>query len=153
YWRDVGTMDAYYETNMDLLKPVPPLNLYQADWMIRTYHGQYPAARMAPSELGEAGSVMNAMLAAGDVIIGAWIIRSILSPDVWVRPAALVEDSILFERVRVGAGARLRRCIVDKDVRVPPKETIGWDLERDRKRFTISEGGVVVVPKGCRFEE
>ncbi len=153
YWRDVGTVDAYYETNMDLLKPVPPLNLYQADWMIRTYHGQYPAARMAPSELGEAGSVMNAMLAAGDVIIGAWIIRSILSPDVWVRPAALVEDSILFERVRVGAGARLRRCIVDKDVQVPPKETIGWDLERDRKRFTISEGGVVVVPKGCRFEE
>ena len=152
YWRDVGTVDSYYETNMDLLKPVPPLNLYQKDWLIRTYHGQYPSARMVPSESGEDGSVTNAMLAAGDVIIGARINHSILSPDVWVRSGALVEDSILFERVRVGSGARLRRCIIDKDVQVPEKESIGWDLERDRARFTVSEDGVVVVPKGYRFE-
>ncbi|MHB8482612.1 MAG: glucose-1-phosphate adenylyltransferase [Nitrospiria bacterium] len=152
YWRDVGTVDAYYETNMDMLKPVPPLNLYQKDWLIRTYHGQYPSARMVPSESGEDGSVTNAMLAAGDVIIGARIMHSILSPDVWVLSGALVEDSILFERVRVGPGARLRRCIIDKDVQVPANETIGWDLKQDRARFNVSEDGVVVVPKGYRFK-
>jgi glucose-1-phosphate adenylyltransferase len=152
YWRDVGTLDAYYEANMDLLKPIPPLNLYQKDWLIRTYHGQYPSARMVPSVSGQDGSVTNAMLAAGNVIIGARIIHSILSPDVWVQEGAAVEDSILFERVRVGPGARLCRCIVDKDVQIPPKEAIGWNLEQDRQRFTVSEGGVVVVPKGYRFE-
>ncbi len=151
YWRDVGTLDAYYEANMDLLKPIPPLDLYQKDWLIRTYHGQYPSARMVPSVSGQDGLVTNAMLAAGDVIIGAQITHSIFAPDVWVREGAAVEGSILFERVRVGPGTRLRRCIIDKDVQVPPKETIGWDLERDRQRFTVSEGGVVVVPKGYRF--
>jgi glucose-1-phosphate adenylyltransferase len=152
YWRDVGTLDAYYEANMDLLKPLPPLDLYQKDWLIRTYHGQYPSARMVPSASGEDGSVTNAMLAGGDVIIGARIVHSILSPDVWVQSGAMVEDSLLFERVRVGPGARLRRCIIDKDVYVPAKERVGWDLERDRQRFTVSEGGVVVVPKGFRFD-
>ncbi|HXC62398.1 MAG TPA: glucose-1-phosphate adenylyltransferase [Nitrospiria bacterium] len=151
YWQDVGTLDAYYEANMDLLKPIPPINLYQHDWPIRTYHGQYPPARNVPSSSGQLGSVTNALLAGGDVIIGAQISHSILSPDVWVDSGAVVEDSILFERVRVGCDARLRRCIIDKDVQIPPKETIGWDLERDRRRFTMSEGGVVVVPKGYRF--
>jgi glucose-1-phosphate adenylyltransferase len=152
YWRDVGTLDAYYEANMDLLKPIPPINLYQKDWPIRTYHGQYPPARNVPSALGEPGSVTNALLAGGDVIIGAQIIHSILSPDVWVDSGAVLEDSILFEKVRVGAEARLKRCIIDKDVQIPPKETIGWDLERDRRRFALSEGGVIVVPKGYRFD-
>ena len=152
YWRDVGTLDAYYEANMDLLKPIPPINLYQKDWPIRTYHGQYPPARNVPSSSGGPGSVTNALLAGGDVIVGAQITHSILSPDVWVESGAVVEDSILFERVRVGSDARLRRCIIDKDVRIPPKETIGWDLERDRRRFTLSEGGVAVVPKGYRFD-
>jgi glucose-1-phosphate adenylyltransferase len=152
YWRDVGTLDAYYEANMDLLNPIPPLNLYQIDWPIRTYHGQFPPARNVPSSSGELGSVTNALLAGGDVVIGAEITHSILSPDVWVDSGAEVEDSILFERVRVGADARLRRCIVDKDVQIPAKETIGWDLEHDRHRFTLSENGVVVVPKGYRFD-
>ena len=152
YWRDVGTLDAYYEANMDLLKPIPPINLYQKDWPIRTYHGQYPPARNVPSALGELGSVTNTLLAGGDVVIGAEIVHSILSPDVWVDSGAVLEDSILFEGVRVGAEARLRRCIIDKDVQIPPKETIGWDLERDRRRFNLSEGGVIVVPKGYRFD-
>lgn len=152
YWRDVGTIDAYFDANMDLLKPIPPIDLYQKDWPIRTYHGQYPSARLVPSESGEHGVVENSIMASGDVIIGARITHSILSPDVWVRTGAIVEDSILFERVRVGAGARIQRCIIDKDVQVPPEETIGMDLERDRKRFTVSEGGIVVVPKGYQFE-
>ncbi|MCI0526161.1 MAG: glucose-1-phosphate adenylyltransferase, partial [Nitrospira sp.] len=151
YWRDVGTLDAYYEANMDLVKPVPPIDLYQKDWLIRTYHGQYPLARMVPSSSGEDGSVTNAMLSGGNVIIGARIIHSILSPNVWVQTGAVVEDSILFERVRVDPGARLRRCIIDKDVHVPAKETVGYHPEQDRQRFTMSEGGVVVVPKGYQF--
>lgn len=152
YWRDVGTLDAYYQANMDLIEPVPPIDLYQSDWGIRTYHGQYPAARMAPSATGEAGSVVNTLLAGGDVIIGARVLHSILSPNVWVESGALVEDAILFEGVQVGARARLRRCILDKGVRVPAGETIGWDHEQDRCRgFTISEEGVVVVPKEYKF--
>jgi len=151
YWHDVGTLDAYYESNMDLLKPIPPMNLYQEDWPIRTYHGQYPPARNVLSASGQPGSVTNALLAGGDVVIGAQVTHSILSPDVWIDSGAVVEDAILFERVRVGADCRLRRCIIDKDVQIPPKETIGFDLERDRSRFTVSEGGVVVVSKGYRF--
>lgn len=152
YWRDVGTLDAYYQANMDLLDPVPPINLYQKDWAIRTYHGQYPAARMAPGASGEVGSVMNTMLGGGDVIIGAKVTHSILSPNVWVEPGTVIEDSILFEEVYVGEGTRLRRCIIDKGVRIPPGETVGCDLERDRSRgFTVSEGGIVVVPKGYQF--
>ncbi|MFQ5589303.1 MAG: glucose-1-phosphate adenylyltransferase, partial [Nitrospiria bacterium] len=91
YWRDVGTVDAYYQANMDLLEPVPPIDLYQKDWLIRTYHGQFPSARMVPSTSGEVGFVENASLAGGDIIIGARVIRSILSHDVRVESHALVE--------------------------------------------------------------
>jgi len=153
YWRDVGTIDAYYQANMDLLEPVPPINLYQKDWQIRTYHGQFPSARMVPSASGEVGFVENASLAGGDVIIGARVIRSIFSHSVRVESHALVEESILFDGVQVGAGARLRRCIIDKEVHIPPGATIGWDIKADKKRFTVSEGGVVVVTRGYRFPE
>lgn len=152
YWRDVGTLDAYFQANMDLLEPIPPIDLYQKDWPIRTYHGQYPSARMVPSSSGEVGSVTNALLAGGDVIIGAKINHSILSPDVWVEAGAVVEESILLEGSRIGAGARLRHCIIDKEVRIPPGETVGINLDLDRQRFTISEKGVVVVPKGYQFK-
>ena len=107
---------------------------------------------MAPSSTGEAGSVINTLLAGGDVIIGARVLHSILSPDVWVESGAVVEDAILFEGVRVGVRARLRRCILDKGVCVPAGETIGWNMDEDRRRgFTLSEGGVVVVPRGYKF--
>ncbi len=152
YWRDVGTVDAYYQANMDLLEPVPPIDLYQKDWLIRTYHGQFPSARMVPSASGEVGFVENASLAGGDVIIGARVIRSILSHDVRVESHALVEGSILFDGVRVGAGARIRRCIVDKEVAIPPGANIGWNRELDEQRFSVSENGIVVVTKGYKFQ-
>lgn len=152
YWRDVGTIDAYFKANMDLLEPIPPLDLYQKDWPIRTYHGQYPPPRLVPSDSGEDGLVKNTILASGDVIISGRINHSILFPDVWVQSRAVVDDSILFERVRIGSGATLRRCIIDKGVHVPANENIGIELEKDRRRFTISDGGVVVVPEGYKFE-
>jgi glucose-1-phosphate adenylyltransferase len=151
YWRDVGTLDAYYEANMDLLKPVPPLDLYQRDWAIRTYHSQNPPARMVPGADGKDGLLANSILGSGTVIIGGTVRRSILSSRVRVEEGAVVEDSLLFDSVTVGAGAALRRCIVDKGVRIPPGESVGLDPDRDRARFSRSENGVIVVPKGYRF--
>lgn len=151
YWRDVGTLDAYYDANMDLLKPMPPLNLYQRDWAIRTYQGQHPPARMIPGKNGQDGLLADSILCGGVVITGGAVRRSILSSRVRVEAGAVIEDSLLFDNVTVGAGAALRRCIVDKGVRIPPGERVGFDLERDKKRFTLSENGVIVVPKCYRF--
>lgn len=151
YWRDVGTIDAYYEANMDLLKPQPPLDLYQDTWAIRTYHGQNPPARVIPGESGKDGALVNSILGAGVVIAGAHVKRSIVSGRVHVDEGAHIEDSILFTGCKIGSGAKLKRCILDKNVVVPPGETIGYDLTRDARRFTVSEGKVVVVPKGYRF--
>lgn len=153
YWRDVGTLDAYYDANMDLLKPVPPLDLYQRDWGIRTYHSQNPPARMVPGTDGKDGLLVNSILGSGTVIVGGTVRHSILASRVRVEAAAVVDGSILFDNVTVGAGAVLRRCIVDKGVKIPPGETIGLDLEKDLGRFALSENGVVVVPKGYRFSE
>jgi glucose-1-phosphate adenylyltransferase len=151
YWRDVGTLDAYYDANMDLLKPLPPLDLYQRDWGIRTYHGQNPPARLVPGAHGCEGALVNAILGSGTVIVGGIVRHSILSSRVRVEEGAVVEDSLLFDNVSVGAGARLRRCIVDKGVKVPPGETVGIDIDKDRQRFTVSENGVIAVPKDYKF--
>jgi glucose-1-phosphate adenylyltransferase len=151
YWRDVGTLDSYYEANMDLLNPVPSLNLYQSDWPIRTYQSQYPPARTVPGHYGSEGIFVNSITAGGVVIMGGSVQHSILFPRVRVDEEAIVHDSILFNNVEVGAGAQLERCIVDKDVKIPPGERIGVDREVDAARFTISEKGVVVVPKNFRF--
>ncbi len=152
YWRDVGTLDAYYDANMDLLKPAPPLDLYQRDWSIRTYHGQNPPARMVAGVQGTEGLLANSILGAGTVIAGGTVRHSILSSRVRVQEGAMIEDAILFDNVTVGAGARLRRCIVDKEVVIPPGETLGYDLARDAARFTRSDNGIVVVPEEYRFE-
>ena len=152
YWRDVGSLDAYYEANMDLLQPVPPLDLYQNDWAIRTYHGQNPPARMVPGGNGKDGQMTNSILGAGTVIIGGIVRHSVLASRVHIHEGAVVEDAILFDHVTVGPGARLRRCIVDKHVNIPPGATIGIDPVEDARRFTLSERGIVVVPEEYRFE-
>ena len=152
YWRDVGTLDAYYEANMDLLKPVPPLDLYQRDWAIRTYHAQNPPARMVPGESGRDGSFTNSILGSGTVIVGGVVRHSILASRVHVHEDAEVTDSILFDHVTVGSGAKLRRCIIDKHVSIPAGESIGLDPVRDSRRFTCSDKGIVVVPKDYRFD-
>jgi glucose-1-phosphate adenylyltransferase len=151
YWRDVGTLDSYYEANMDLLSPVPSLDLYQVDWPIRTYQAQYPPARTVPGSMGDEGIFLNSIIAGGVLIIGSGVEHSILFPRVTIKEGALVHNAILFNNVQVGEGARLRKCIVDKNVVIPPGESIGFDAQRDAERFSVSEKGVVVVPQDYRF--
>ena len=151
YWRDVGTIDAYYDANMDLLRPMPAMDLYQGDWSIRTYEGQYPPARSVPGGSGREADIANCMLASGTVVIGATVRHSILFPNVRVDEGAEVDNCLLFHGATVGAGARVQRTIVDKGVSIPPGERIGFDREQDAARFTVSDAGIVVVPKGYRF--
>lgn len=151
YWRDVGTIDAYYQANMDLLRPNPPINLYQGDWPIRSYEGQYPPARTIPGKSGKEALLVNSMLASGTVVSGGTVQHSILFPNARVEEGASVEQSLLFQEVTVRAGASVRNCIIDKHVIVPQGERIGFDLERDTGRFTVSDNGIVVIPKDYRF--
>jgi glucose-1-phosphate adenylyltransferase len=148
YWCDLASIDAYYQANMALLRADPPLDLYQADWNIHTYQGQYPPARTVPGATsGNEGIFVNSMLASGTVISGGGVNHSVLFQQVRVDDGAIVEASILFSGVVVGQGAHLRNCIVEKDVEIPPRVRIGLDLKSDRERFTVSEQGVVVVTK------
>ncbi|MCU0734307.1 MAG: glucose-1-phosphate adenylyltransferase [Methylotetracoccus sp.] len=153
YWRDVGTIDSYYAANMDLLAPVPPMNLYQLDWPIRTYHGQHPPARVASGAAGQHGELVNSLLSSGTVISGASVRNSILFSRVYVAENGEIEDSILFDGVQTGFGARLRHCIVDKEVVIPPGERIGFDRAADAARFPVSASGITVVPKGYQFPD
>jgi glucose-1-phosphate adenylyltransferase len=152
YWRDVGTIDSYYEANMELLDPVPSLDIYQPEWPIRTYQSQNPPARTVPGVSGSEGIFINSMAGGGVVIVGGSVQHSILFSLVQVGEEAVIYNSILFDGVKVGEGAQLENCIIDKGVVVPPGERIGFDKERDAARFTISPKGIVVVPKGYRFE-
>jgi glucose-1-phosphate adenylyltransferase len=151
YWRDVGTIDAYYEANMDLLQPMPAMDLYQGNWPIRTYEGQHPPARSVPGRSGREAEIVNCMLASGTLVVGGTVRHAILFPNVRVEEGAVVENSLLFQGVTVGEGAQLQRCIVDKHVVIPAGERIGFDRACDAERFTVSERGIVVIPKGYRF--
>jgi glucose-1-phosphate adenylyltransferase len=149
YWSDLGSTDAYFRANMDLLKAESPLDLYQVDWNILTYQGQYPPARTVPGPTsGNEGIFVNSMLAAGTVIRGGGVSHSVLYPRVQVEDGAIVDEAILFEGVRVGANARIRRCICDKDVVIPAGACIGEDRRADAERFEVSDEGIVVIRKG-----
>ncbi len=153
YWRDVGTIDAYYDANMDLLRPLPQIDLYQGDWPIRTYEGQHPPARSVPGRSGREAEIVNCMLASGTLVVGGTVRRTILFPNVRVEEGAVVENSLLFQGVTVGEGAQLQRCIIDKHVTIPAGERIGFELARDAERFTISDRGIIVIGKGYRFAQ
>src|SRR5436305_2350204 len=153
YWRDVGTLDAYYQANLDLIEVDPVLNLYDQEWPIRTFQPQLPPPKFVFHDEGyrehaRRGEAHDSMVCQGCIISGGHVRHSILSPNVRVNSYAMVEDSILFSTVDVGRHSRIRRAIVDKDVRIPPGTTIGYDLEHDRRRgFTVTEQGVVVIAK------
>jgi len=151
YWRDVGTIDAYFEANMDLVSVTSQLNLYDPQWPIFTYQSPDPPAKTVLEEEGRMGTAINSILSNGCIISGGSVKRSVLSPRVVVHSYAEVEDSILLEGVDIGRHAKIRRTIIDKDVQIPPKTEIGYDLDEDAKRFTVTESGIVVVPKGLRL--
>ncbi|MDX1304605.1 glucose-1-phosphate adenylyltransferase [Photobacterium sp.] len=152
YWRDVGTIDSYYQANMDLLQPVPPVDLYQFDWSIRTYEPQLPPARTVSSATGNEGIFINSIISSGVVIEGGSAQNSILFPKVKIKNAAVVINSIIFEGVEIGEGAYVQNCIIDKHVKIPPGVEIGVDAKADAKRFDISEKGVIVVPSSYQFK-
>jgi glucose-1-phosphate adenylyltransferase len=151
YWRDVGTIDAYFEANMDLVSVTPQLNLYDPQWPIFTYQSSDPPAKTVLEEEGRMGTAINSILSNGCIISGGSVKRSVLSPRVVVHSYAEVEDSILLEGVDIGRRAKIRRTIIDKDVQIPPEMRIGYDLDEDAKRFTVTGSGIVVVPKGMRL--
>ena len=151
YWRDVGTLDAYYDANMDLIAPVPVFNLYNQQWPVYTYRKALPPAKVSRGGGGEPSFVDGSLLCQGSVISGAHVERSIVSPSVFIDHDAHVTDSILNEGVHVGVGARLNKCIIDKNVVIPPFERIGFDHDADRERYHVSDNGIVVIEKERRF--
>jgi glucose-1-phosphate adenylyltransferase len=151
YWRDVGTIDAYYEANLDLVSIEPQLNLYDQQWPIRTYQPQFPPPKFVfagEGPEGRRGEALDSLVCQGSIISGGRVRRSIVGPSVRINSYAQVEDSILFEGVEVGRYAKIRKAIIDKGVQIPPETEIGCDAEHDRARgLTISDNGVVVIAK------
>ena len=151
YWRTLANLDDYYDANMDLLKLEPPLDIYQADWPVRTYQQQRPPARTVPGRSCNEGICVNSIVSGGTVIAGGGVSRSVLGNRVYINDGATVEDSILFLGVTVGEGAQVRRAICDRNVQIPPNAKIGVDHELDAKRFAVTAAGVVVIPSSYRF--
>jgi glucose-1-phosphate adenylyltransferase len=153
YWRDVGTLDAYYQASMDLIAVEPVLNLYDQEWPIRTFQPQLPPPKFVhddslPRDWSRRGEAHDSMVCQGCIVSGGHVRRSILATSVRVHSYAMVEESILFDRVDVGRNARVRRAIIDKDVSVPEGAVIGHDLAADRARgFTVTDQGIVVIGK------
>lgn len=148
YWRDVGTLDAYYQTSMDLIQVEPILNLYDRNWPIHTYQPPMPPPKFVHSDPDRRGAAYNSVVCQGAIVSGGQVFRSILSPGVRINSYAFVEDSILFDGVEVGRHARVRRAIIDKDVKVPPGFEVGFNPELDRTRgLTVTEEGLTIVPK------
>jgi glucose-1-phosphate adenylyltransferase len=148
YWRDVGTLDAFYDAHMDLISVEPEFNLYNREWPILTLPEPLPPAKFVFDDDDRRGHALDSMVCAGVVLSGGTVRRSVLSPGVQVHSRAEVQDAVLMEGVDVGREAVVRRAIIDKSVRIAPGARIGVDPEADRERFTVSAGGVVVIPKG-----
>jgi len=146
YWRDIGTLDAYFEASMDLCQVNPEFNLYDPEWPLRTYQPQAPPAKFVFAEQGHrCGQALDSVISSGCIVSGSCITGSILCPNVRVHSFCEIEKSILMPGVRVGRHARIRRAIVDRDVLIPRGTLIGYNFDEDRRRHTVTEGGVVVV--------
>jgi len=145
YWRDVGTIEAYWETNMDLRAIAPSLNLYNRQWPLHTANYNDPPAKFAFDEEGRRGQAHNSLVAEGCILSGGVVQRSVLGRNVFIHSHARVEDSIVLDGCDVGRGARINRAILDKNVRVPAGTVIGYDPDEDRRRYFISETGIVVI--------
>ncbi len=156
YWRDVGTIDAYWEANRDLVNVDPLLNLYDKAWPIRTYQAQNPPAKFVFAQEkkgGRLGIALDSIVSHGCIISGGRVQNSVLSPNVRINSYSEVYDSILMENVDIGRHSHIRKAIIDKDVIIPPGTKIGYDLEEDRKRYHVTSSGIVVIAKGTALAE
>ncbi len=154
YWRDIGTIDAYFEANMDLIQVTPTFNLYDQEWPVRTYMEQHPPVKFifaGGDDPARVGVAMDSLVASGCIISGGKVARSVVAPNVRVNSYAEVTDSVLMEGVDVGRHAKIRRAIIDKDVKLSPSVVIGYDPEEDRRRFVVTESGITVVAKGTEL--
>jgi len=145
YWRDVGTLDAYYEANMDLIAVTPVFNLYDKSWPIRTWQQQYPPAKFVFADADRMGVAVDSIVSGGCILSGGRVGRSILGYDVRVNSYSEVEDSVIFNHVNIGRYARIRRAIIDRHVNIPERAEIGFDPEKDAQQYYVSPGGIVVV--------
>jgi glucose-1-phosphate adenylyltransferase len=152
YWRDVGTLDSYYEAHMDIVSVHPVFNLYNFEWPIYTGNSPWPPAKFVHGWQERVGRAVNSLVSPGVVISGSLVENCVVSPNVKVHSWAHVEGSVLMEGVDIGRHAVIRNTIIDKNVVVPEGTEIGVDLERDRARYTVSDGGIVVIGKGQRIE-
>ncbi len=151
YWRDVGTIDAYWEANMDLVSVDPQLNLYDKAWPIRTYQAQNPPAKFVFAQEkkgGRLGIALDSIIAHGCIVSGGRVQNSVLSPNVRVNSYSEVRDSILMENVDIGRHCRIRKAIIDKDVTIPAGSEIGYNHEKDKKLYHVTPSGIVVIAKG-----
>ena len=147
YWKDIGTIDSYYSSSMNLLSVSPDFNLYDLNWYIRAYQYQFPPAKTVSHEGERVGRNLNSLICDGCIISGGLVERSILSPNVRVNSYAYITDSIIMNNCNVGRHARIRRAIIDKNVNIPEGYEIGFDVEGDKKKFTVTETGIVVIGK------
>ena len=154
YWRDIGTIEAYYEANMDLIAVSPVFNLYDKEWPLRTYQRQYPPAKFVFADQERMGIALDSIVSMGSIVSGGHVSNSILSPDVRVNSYCHVDRSIIFPHVDVGRYSRIRNAIIDRHIHIPEHTDIGYDPEEDRKKYHVTdEGIVVVVPEQRMFEE
>ncbi|MBI3989189.1 MAG: glucose-1-phosphate adenylyltransferase [candidate division NC10 bacterium] len=147
YWRDVGTIEAYYEANMDLRAVDPSFNLYNRSWPIRTVSYGDPPAKFVFDEEGRRGMALNSIVAEGTIISGSLIRGSVIGRNVRIHSFCFIEDSVILNRVEIGRGCRIQRAIIDKNVYIPPGTEIGYNLEKDRERYFVTETGIVVIPR------
>jgi glucose-1-phosphate adenylyltransferase len=154
YWRDVGNLDAYFQANMDLVAVDPIFSLYNDQWPIYTIHNNAPPAKFVFNNEGEqrVGKATDSLISEGCIISGTHVHHSILSPQVRLNSYSTIEDSIVFEKVSIGRHCRIRKAIIDKHVVIPAGTVIGYDQEADKRRFHVTESGIVVIPKGMRVE-
>lgn len=153
YWRDVGTLDAYYDANMDLCSVSPVFNLYDRHWPIRTRVRQYPPAKFVFGEPGRTGSAINSVITAGVIISGATVSNSVVSQDVRVNSYSDVDSSIIFSHVNIGRHCRIRRAIIDRDVHIPEGTVIGYDQVEDKRRYFVTPTGLTIVTRDASLFE